>query len=270
MWLLSYDIWKRAEKPWVFLSLCFEITAYWEALGNGEEYLSQIPIAIDGSSNGTQHLAAMSKDEVAGKMVGLVPMEKPIDLYIVVAKGILNRNIGTDLGTLLASIPMKLMRKGVSKRGTMTKAYDAGVRCIADIIYTDCYNSGMTTKYGITKFIARKLSEDLVNTYNSLCEGPVSIKNYLQALVLHKLETEDVITWTTPSGFSVISEKYVSRKVKIYLSFTPSDKIPRKDGVVKSVIREYTDYPARHEMASGISPNWVHSMDAITYDLGNQ
>ena len=252
-------IWGRAEKRWIFLSLCFEITAYWESLGKGEEYLSQIPIAIDGSSNGTQHLAAMSKDEVAGKMVGLVPMDKPIDFYVVVAKGILNRNIGSDLGAILAKIPMKLMRKGISKRGTMTKAYDAGVKCIADIIYKDCYDAKMTTKYGITKAIARKLSEDLVDTYNSICEGPVDIKNYLQALVIHQMETDDFITWQTPSGFNVISEKYVSRQIEVKLVFTEKR--------IGAVIREYTDYPARHELTSGISPNWVHSMDASHMSL---
>ena len=247
-------IWGRAEKPWVFLSLCFEVVNYWQAIANGEEYLSQIPIAIDGSNNGTQHLAAMSKDEGAGRMVGLVPMEKPIDFYIVVAKNILNRNIGTDLGSLLAKIPMKLIRKGITKRGTMTKAYDAGVKCIADIIYKDCYDAGMTTKYGITKSIARKLSKDLVDTYNDLCSGPVDIKNYLQALVKHKMETAKKIMWRTPSEFLVISEKYFSRKHKVNLPFT--------QGVVCAVLREFTDIPATHELASGISPNWVHSMDA--------
>ena len=251
---VGYNIWTRAEKPWVFLSLCFEIANYWKALGNEEEYLSQIPIAIDGASNGTQHLAAMSKDKVAGRMVGLVPMEKPIDFYIIVAKGILNRNIDSDLGSLLAGIPMKLMRKGISKRGTMTKAYDAGVKCIADIIYKDCYDAGMTTKYGITKSISKKLSKDLVETYNSICSGPVAIKDYLQDLVMHQMETDDKITWETPSGFPVVSEKYVSRKFKVFLRFTH-----KKIGVV---IREYTDYPAIHEVVSGISPNWVHSMDA--------
>ena len=87
------DIWMAAEKPWVFLSICFEICAYHGSVLSGEEHYSNLPIAIDGSSNGTQHLAAMSKDEIAGRMVGLIPQEKPIDFYIVVAKGILNLSL---------------------------------------------------------------------------------------------------------------------------------------------------------------------------------
>jgi len=254
----TLDIWFNAEKPWVFLSLCYEIVAY---VSEGEGYMSKIPIAIDGASNGTQHLAAMSKDEVAGKMVGLIPREKPIDFYIVVAKGILNRNIDNDLSAILANIPMKLIRKGISKRGTMTKAYDAGVKCIANIIYTDCYDAGMTTKYGITKAIAQRLSKDLVDTYNSLCSGPVAVKDYLQALVKHRLiemKFRDV-RWMTPSGFPVISSKWITDKRQI--------RIKVLDETIGLVYREATDRPAIHEIISGISPNYVHSMDASHMSL---
>ncbi len=255
------DIWMAAEKPWVFLSICFEICAYHGSVLSGEEHYSSLPIAIDGSSNGTQHLAAMSKDEIAGRMVGLIPQEKPIDFYIVVAKGILNRNVGTDLGKILAEIPMKLIRKGISKRGTMTKAYDAGVKCIADIIYMDCYDAGMTTKYGITKTIAKKLSKDLVHTYNAICSGPVSIKNYLQALVKHRIgvQNEDTVCWVSPSGFPCVSEKWIMNKKKIELPFT--------QGRIQVVVHEQTERPAMHEMISGISPNYVHSMDAAHMSL---
>jgi len=251
-------IWLDAEKPWVFLSLCFEVIQY---LAEDGDYYSQIPIAIDGSVNGTQHLAAMSKDEVAGKMVGLIPQERPIDFYIVVAKGIINRNVGNDLGKILANIPMKLIRKGISKRGTMTKAYDAGVRCIANIIYTDCYDAGMTRKYGITRSVANRLAKDLVGTYNSLCSGPVAIKNYLQALTKHRIKElgYNSAQWETPSGFPVRSEKWITRKKKTVVRLN-KDRIDL-------VYHEVTDKPSLHEIMSGISPNYVHSMDASHMSL---
>jgi len=259
--LKNKDIWMDAEKPWVFLSLCFEVCAYHGSLLSGDEYYTRLPISIDGSSNGTQHLAAMSRDEVSGGMVGLIPKDKPIDFYIIVAKGIINRNIGTDLGAVLAKIPMKLIRKGISKRGSMTKAYDAGVNCIADIIYTDCYNAGMTTKYGITKSIARKLSKDLVDTYNTICSGPVAIKNYLQSVVKYVMKDEghSCVTWSTPSGFPVISEKWVTRQKDVSLFY--------KNKKIVLVYREQTEIPAIHEVMSGISPNYVHSMDASHMSL---
>ena len=248
--------WLQADKPWVFLSLCFEITAYWEALGNGEDYFSQVPIAIDGSSNGTQHLAAISRDERAGKMVGLVPMKKPIDFYIEVAKGIIGDNAGNDMGELLSNIPMKYIRKGITKRGTMTRAYDAGIRCISDIIYNDCYTSGMTDKYSITRNMAFRLAKALVLTYNTLCEGPVKVKEYLQQLVKFQMTVnkEPNVSWMTPSGFPVISEKFYTKRhqVKLYIQ-------AKHRGLI---IREYTDKPLLSDVMSGISPNYIHSMDA--------
>lgn len=252
------EIWLDAERPWVFLSLCFEIIKY---LAEDGDYYSQIPIAVDGTVNGTQHLAAMSKDEVAGNMVGLVPQEKPIDFYIVVAKGIIKTNIGNDLGELLAKIPMKLIRKGISKRGTMTKAYDAGIRCIANIIYTDCYDAGMTTKYNITRSIANRLAKDLVQTYNSLCSGPVAVKNYLQALTKYRIKNLGYKTaqWETPSGFEVVSEKWTTKKKRAVVSFCKKR--------IDIIYREITDKPAIHEITSGISPNYVHSMDAAHMTL---
>ncbi len=252
------DDWMSAEKPWVFLSLCFEVIKY---LAEDGDYYSQIPIAVDGTSNGTQHLAAMSKDEVAGAMVGLIPKDRPVDFYIVVAKGILNRNIGSDLGQILAKIPMKLIRKGVSKRGTMTKAYDAGVRCIANIIYTDCYDAGMTVKYGITRSVANKLAKDLVDTYNSLCSGPVAVKDYLQALTKHRIKQlgYNSANWETPSGFPVKSEKWITSKRQVGVLINKSR--------IQVVYREVTDKPAVHEITSGISPNYVHSMDASHMSL---
>jgi len=254
----SKDIWMNAEKPWVFLSLCFEIVQF---LAEDGDYYTQIPIAIDGASNGTQHLAAMSKDEVAGGMVGLMPQKKPVDFYIVVAKGILNRNVGNDLGKILSNIPMKLIRKGISKRGTMTKAYDAGVRCIANIIYTDCYDAGMTVKYGITRSIANRLAKDLVETYNSLCSGPVAVKDYLQALTKYRIKELGYKSaeWETPSGFKVVSEKWMTNKRKVAI------RLCKKH--IQLVYRERTNNPATHEITSGISPNYVHSMDASHMSL---
>ena len=249
-------IWLGAEKPWVFLSLCFEIAGYWESLGNGEDYYSRLPIAIDGASNGTQHLAAMSRDDKAGAMVGLVKSEKPVDFYVEVAKGIIKCNIDTDLKDVLAAIPMKLIRKGISKRGTMTRAYDAGVKCISEIIYDDCYSAGMTVKYGITKNMAFRLARNLVDTYSELCFGPVAVKIYLQELVKYQMTVnkEDHISWLTPSGFPVLSKKMIFRTISV--------KTYIQGKRLALIVREDLDKPLISDIISGISPNYVHSMDA--------
>ena len=255
------DYWMSAEKPWVFLSLCYEIGGIIGAALTGEPYYSSMPISIDGVNNGTQHLAAMSLDEKAGKLVGLTPMKIPKDFYLVMGKEILNLNNDTEVGQKLKKIPMKLIRKGISKRGSMTRAYDAGARKIGEIIYQDSYDAGITAKYNITRTDSRNLGKDLVEAYDSVCHGPVEIKKYLQALVTHKIKfmlLKD-ISWTTPSGFPVLTQKWVARKKRYQGTL--------QQRTIGHIFLEITDKPALAEHLSAIGANWVHSYDASHMSL---
>jgi DNA-directed RNA polymerase len=197
----------------------------------------------------------MSRDEVAGEYVGLTPRRIVLDFYLAVGQRMLDANIGTELGVKLAPIPMKLIRKGISKRGTMTKGYSAGVKCISDIIYQDSYDVGIVGTYNLTRSDSWKLGRDLVNSYDSICTGPVEIKNYLQELVAYRLEQgHKTADWETPSGFPVTAEKWIKEKRRV-IGYINKNKFHH-------VFLEYLPIPARHELASGISPNVVHSFDA--------
>jgi len=85
----SNDDWMNADKPLCFLACCYELYMLQnfveEGLGTAEEFPSCLPIYIDGSNNGVQHLAAMSKDEVVAPLVNLVPQELPGDVYMFIA-----------------------------------------------------------------------------------------------------------------------------------------------------------------------------------------
>lgn len=75
--------WTKADKPFSFFHACLELH---EALSleNPEDYVSHIPVDLDGSNSGVQHYAAaLRADE--GAHVNLVPAKKPADLYAVVA-----------------------------------------------------------------------------------------------------------------------------------------------------------------------------------------
>ena len=257
----NLEYWMSAEKPWVFLSLCFEIGGIVGASLTGDPYLSSMPISIDGVNNGTQHLAAMSLDEKAGELVGLTPMDMPKDFYLTIGKEMLVLNEDTDIGKKLRKIPMKLIRKGISKRGSMTRAYDAGARKIGEIIYQDSYDAGITAKYKITRSDSRALGNDLVSAYDTVCCGPVNIKKYLQSLVKHRIKQMKLkeVSWTTPSGFPVLTEKWVSRK-KSYQGSLQGHSI-------KHIYLDITDMPALAEHLSAIGANWVHSYDASHMSL---
>lgn len=78
--------WMKADKPWQFLAACYELNNlrnYQQAIDDPLDYNyeSQIEVFVDGSNNGSQHLSALTKDEVTAPHVNLVALGLPGDLY---------------------------------------------------------------------------------------------------------------------------------------------------------------------------------------------
>jgi len=86
--------WMKADKPFSFLAACYEIKmlAEWTREGNSEEsFPSCLPVYIDGSNNGVQHLVAMSQDDEVAPLVNLVPSKLPGDVYMFIAEKVWER-----------------------------------------------------------------------------------------------------------------------------------------------------------------------------------
>ncbi len=83
--------WMNADKPWQFLAACIELgnLRAWQYLNNFEDtnydYESHLECYVDGTNNGSQHLSALTKDEVTAPHVNLVPLKLPGDLYQYIA-----------------------------------------------------------------------------------------------------------------------------------------------------------------------------------------
>lgn len=90
--------WMKADKPWQFLAACLELKKlrewqYSEALGDFDnyDYECHLECFIDGTNNGSQHLSALTLDEITAPLVNLVPLEFPGDLYKYVADHVWER-----------------------------------------------------------------------------------------------------------------------------------------------------------------------------------
>ena len=141
-WDFIVSTWKDrqlhvCENPVMFLACCKEL---YEIIEEGRR-TTQMPIPIDGSNNGWQHLAAISKDKQAGELVGLIPTEIQKDFYVQTAKALMKL---MPQWFEDRQIPMKDIRKGISKRGSMTRAYSAGHVAIALNMYADVYQEGIS------------------------------------------------------------------------------------------------------------------------------
>lgn len=96
--------WLDADKPWAFLAWAHEWACYRE---NPHTYNSCLPIDVDGSSNGYQHITALIQSKQLAEMVNMLPREFPSDIYSVVSRKAtedieLNRIQGKDAACLWA------------------------------------------------------------------------------------------------------------------------------------------------------------------------
>jgi len=54
-------------------------------------YITRFPVLLDGSCNGIQHLALMTRDEEAGRLVNLTNADEIFDLYSIVESKVVAR-----------------------------------------------------------------------------------------------------------------------------------------------------------------------------------
>jgi len=133
----EYRGWCNADKPWSFLACCFE----WERLNkwiekgnNPNDFWSNLPIFIDGSNNGIQHLTAMVKDEKSAPLVNLSTADqtnnKPGDIYLAIADSVWNKleKLADPNNNIKMKKYMKDIQKLLSKREKATNIEDNAKR----------------------------------------------------------------------------------------------------------------------------------------------
>ena len=252
----------EAEKSVSFLACCLEWHDYHVAVDSNEVHYTHLPIPVDGSNNGWQHLGAISKDPKTGELVGLVPVDIQRDFYVQTAKELYRLTEDERLKGILDAMPMKHIRKGISKRGSMTRAYSAGAAKIGENMWFDCKTEDFHEKYGLTEEDCMALAKILIKAINNVCPGPLDTMKYFQTLAALAVgEKGDKLKWTTPSGFDVVYTCNHVKSAKTRGTISGYTKY-NKNGQVKHVAQLETEYPDMRGFMCGISPNYIHSMDA--------
>ena len=315
----------NAEKEISLLACCVEWADIQKAEDENRIHYTSLPIPIDGSNNGWQHLGAISKDRHTGDLVGLTEREIQQDFYVQTAKKLFEITTDEERKAILEAMPMKSIRKGISKRGSMTRAYSAGAAKIAENMYLDCKVEDFHEKYGITEGNCLGFARDLIVAINEVCPGPLETMKYLQDLAKYQIgeykrfrngkeagkefselskkvkeiyeipkdkkTEEDLIklnelikelqefevqlvygkglkylSWITPSQFPVFYENYQTKSVATKGSIANYTKY-NKQGRVNHKGQIATTNPDVRGFMCGISPNFIHSMDASHMSL---
>lgn len=252
--------WTDADSPLQFLAWCKE---YAEWRRNPSGFTSRIPVGLDGSCNGLQHFSAMLRDEVGGRATNLLPAAKPNDIYQQVADVVKSKLMDLNLDQLSerdSSLARKWIAHGINrklvKRSVMTLPYGSTRFSCADFIVQDYLRRGEAPEFERGEYgaAASFLSHIVWEAIGEVVVAASKAMSWLQKCASTLIRGgASQIRWTTPSGFPVVQVYNEVEVVRINSLLL---------GGVRLKVGSVGDKPDVHKHKNGLSPNFVHSMDA--------
>ncbi|EPD2608653.1 DNA-directed RNA polymerase [Yersinia enterocolitica] len=284
--------WADMDQPLMFLAFCFE---YYQVKIHGLTYVSSLPVSFDGSNSGAQHFSAMLRDENGATAVNLQPSDKPHDIYQIIADNV-NTVLQNDLlngtenkvkvknntdGSVYEQtvygtkeLARQWLQFGVSrkvcKRPTMTVVYSATKYGFSDQIMQDTVRPAIDDGTGYMFLEPRQNCQYLANLIWAACQETITSAMHIMEWLKEaaKLLAKEVVIngvvvkktlpvfWITPDNFPVWQCYFKQKKVSIsslILGRTTRLKVSEDDssGAINAA-----------KQATGVAPNFVHSMDA--------
>lgn len=286
--------WMDVDSPFCFLAFCFE----WQGVvAQGDDWVSALPVAFDGSCSGIQHFSAMLRDHVGGAAVNLVPSDKVQDIYRLVADEV-NKRLQVDLekGT-----KDEMTAKVNKQTGEIRDVLTLGTSTMAagwlkyEVTRKVTKRSVMTLPYGSKEYgFSDQLMEDIIRPAVDSGEGimfthPDQYARYLAkhiwgAVSVVVVAAVEAMDWLQKAA-KLLSTEVKCKKTKEVLKphmavhwvtpdgfpvwqeyFKPEKKrvdlmflgTHRMEATVNARDSEKMDV---RKQESGVSPNFVHSQD---------
>lgn len=253
---IQEDFWKTADEPWSFLAFCFEWMGY---KADPKNFKSKLPVALDGSCNGLQHLSAMLRDEVGGKEVNLTANHKKEDIYTAVKK-IAVQALSEMEDPMAARIIAFGVERSTCKRPVMIMPYAGTQSSCREYVMDDFVERGGKQVFGDDLGAAVSLTSATIwQSIGSVVIKGREIMSWFKkaARASAKVSPDSELHWVTPNGFLVI-QKRVKTKEALYQT-SMGDKINVRLSIR---LQEETDETDLSGHASAVSPNFIHSLDA--------
>lgn len=259
-----HHLWlNRDTENFQALAAAQEWVAY---LNHGDGFMSSLPCMVDGTCNGLQHLSALTRDEIAGAYVNLVPSDRPQDVYKYVAlsvEEIVLDHIKAGLANArLASWWLDVaggeLPRSLTKRQVMVLPY-GGTK---DSYFGYTREWLFSERYEVVKDLDKDfLREAVVYMANLMWSvvgmkipGAMKVMRWLQDCASVAATHDQPIYWQVPTGFTV-RHFYGQNQQKVIESLLDGSRI-------QLTLKERTPKLSVKEQLQGISPNFIHSLDA--------
>jgi DNA-directed RNA polymerase len=257
--------WAQAENPFQFYAFCVEMSRVLDWARehsddpNCEHFLSSLPIAVDGSNNGMQHMCALLRDAEGARSVNLVHSDPPADLYQAVAnrvkfqcealskEGDPAAQLWLESGMLdrkLLKRPVMTFGYGVTKQGMATQLVEE-----MEGRDNEFFGGDGASRDGAAWFLVDIIWSALERTVASA----TAAREWLMAMA-RKIGKKQPISWSAPTGFPVV-QAYYRQTTKAINTVFGGVRYQPKLAIPTEVI------DSRKQVTS-ITPNFVHSLDA--------
>lgn len=278
--------WMEGKEPLQSLAASIELRKYYES-SNKEKFVTYLPIYIDATCNGIQHLASMASDVDLANYVNLcksTDSDIPGDIY-----GVMADRVRLELSELIKENPDYAILEKINinrnfvKRGIMTIPYGVTKRGIRDQLLAEHFlllsekdDKGIKLYKANDRFIDSTI-KDVVKfrssditilaglIHNVLFNTYPNIKNVVKYLTgmnsfLKNLGSDLAILWKTPSGL-ILEQKYIKfdkKNIKTNILGRP------KTITLKVPLIDKLDLKKQNQ---GIVPNLIHSLDASNISI---
>lgn len=296
------DFWSTADEPFQFLAACREWYLYKTAAERGEAYFTGLPIGIDATNSALQIYAAMGRNVEDGNEVNLVDADVPSDIYTTVmeqSRQIIDKDISTWSAMDLSPSDTDTDEEAEEKRNLSDKLDYAKSWKALGITRSLVKPNAMTWSYSATTYgFAKQIQKELKDYFKSERANKDSVwrnKSYRRKAsfylaTVNMIAVERVVKsgkagmeflqkvsntmadqnhqfqYKTPLGFPVVHSYYepqdtYKRNRMYYWDYEANDG----EGGMKptnSTRIQYSDSVDKRGAASGVAPNFVHSLDA--------
>jgi DNA-directed RNA polymerase len=254
---ITNDWWTDADEAWQFLAWCLEY-GRWHEGGKSLDFISHVTVGQDGSCNGCQHFSALLRDEVGGKAVNLTPSETPQDIYTDVLDRVVEKLEDLSSEEILARQWLKsgLLDRKIVKRQVMTLPYGAtkhGMQSMLMEHLKKLKGEGVAIKLEEEWPAGIFLTQIIFESINEVVVAASKAMDWLQRCAKKVAAAGLPLRWTTPHGFQVTQAYRARGRDRVRTQIC---------GEVRLRLRPYKDAIDRKKQVAGISPNFVHSLDA--------
>jgi DNA-directed RNA polymerase len=219
-------------------------------IGSGRDVRVHLPINIDATCSGIQHLSGMGLDPVGGKATNLMDTGKREDLYSEVAEAV-KQIVARDAasGIEAAHLWIGHVSRATVKRAVMTTPYGVTEMGIRDQLIADGHTDGVDANPSIA---ATYLKDKIVEALESTVVAARQIMRYMQEAARALAEKGHPLRWTTPAGMTVQQSYYRMSMREAWTLYGRVNLWDENQSLGLDPLKQ----------AQSAAPNVIHSFDA--------